>query len=89
MAGRILRTGHADELPSELIDEMVRALGASYDALHEDAARYPVGRTLSRKLQDLIATLRSEPSGRLVETTCLALKHWIDDNIDTKSASVL
>jgi hypothetical protein len=89
MGKRILDTGHADVLPSALIAEVARALGAEYDALHEDAARYPVARTLSRKLKDLIDTLRGTPSGRLVEAKCLALEQWIAANIDTKSASVL
>ena len=89
MATRILETGHADELPSALLGELAEALAAQYEAAHRDAARYPVARTLSRKLRELVATLQAQPSARLVEASGVAVAHWVQDNVDELTAAGL
>jgi hypothetical protein len=82
MAGRIRETGHADELPSKLIDDLVKQLGDLADGARKDAARFPGGRKLARKIEDLITTLRGNPSAHLAESACASLKSWIDQHLD-------
>jgi hypothetical protein len=82
MADRVRRTGHADELPSELIDDLVKQLRDLAEGARKDAARFPGGRALARKIEELITVLRGTPSARLVEASCLRLKEWIDHDLD-------
>ena len=82
MADRVRRTGHADELPSALIDDLIKQLGDLAEAARKDAVRFPGGRALSRKIEDLITVLQGTPSARLAESACLALKSWIDQHLD-------
>jgi len=82
MAERIRKTGHADELPSELIDGLIKQLVELGEAARKDAVRFPGGRALARQVEDLITTLRGSPSARLVEASCQRLKAWIDGHLD-------
>jgi hypothetical protein len=82
MAERVRKTGHADVLPSALVDDLVKQLGDLAEAARKDAARFPGGRALGRKIDDLVTVLRGSPSAHLVESACASLKAWIDKEFD-------
>ncbi len=69
IAERVRKTGHADELPGALLTGLIDKLVPLVTAAEADAARYPVARTLARKIRELIATLQGGPSARLLEAT--------------------
>ncbi len=85
MAERVRKTGHADVLPSALIDDLIKQLGELAEAARKDAARFPGGRALSRKIDDLVTVLRGTPSAHLVESACASLKSWIDKEFEKPS----
>ena len=76
------KTGHADELPGALLNDLIDKLVPLVTAAESDAARYPVARTLARRIRELVATLQEGPSARLLEARCHDLHEWIEHELD-------
>jgi hypothetical protein len=82
MGDRVLETGHADVLPSDALLGVADGLTGVARSAREEADRFPVVRQLAERIDELVATVRQQPSARLVETSAGRLRAWIDEHLD-------
>jgi hypothetical protein len=86
---RVLTTGHADVLPSDALLGVADGLEAVVVAARAEADRFPVVRGFAARVDELVATLRRQPSARVVTEAAGRLRTWVDQHLDDLVAAGL